>query len=160
MRATPTSAKPASRPHSPSWSLVRTTDRATYTVRMRANNNQVPRQFYASAQIRELDRRAIEGGIAGYTLMQRAAAAAWRELLRRWPKAQRIAVLCGPGNNGGDGYEIARLAHAAGLDVELLQVGAPAQAGDAVTARKAWLANAGKAPEYRSQALTADVVVD
>src|SRR5262245_32769365 len=100
MRATPTSAKPASRPQARSRSassfLVGPAERATYTVRM----GKFPPQFYSSAQVRELDRRAIAGGIAGYTLMQRAAAASWRELTRRWPKARRIAVLCGPGNNG------------------------------------------------------------
>jgi NAD(P)H-hydrate epimerase len=110
--------------------------------------------------VRELDRRAIAGGVAGYSLMQRAAAAAWRELTRRWPRAQRIAVLCGPGNNGGDGYEIARLARAAGLDVELLQVGPAPRSGDAATARGAWLAAGGKAPEYRGEPVSADVAVD
>jgi len=119
-----------------------------------------PRRFYSAAQVRELDRRAIAGGIAGYTLMQRAAAAAWRELLRRWPRAQRIAILCGPGNNGGDGCEIARLARRAGLDVELYQVGAAPRSGDAATARKAWLADGGAAQVYRNQVIGADVVVD
>lgn len=117
-------------------------------------------RFYSSAQVRELDRRAIARGIAGYALMQRAAAAAWRELLRRWPKAQRLALLCGPGNNGGDGYELARLARAAGLEVEAFQVGAPAGSGDAATARKAWLDDGGRAPDYRGQPVAADVVVD
>jgi ADP-dependent NAD(P)H-hydrate dehydratase / NAD(P)H-hydrate epimerase len=119
-----------------------------------------PRQFYAAAQVRELDRRAIAGGIAGAELMRRAAAAAWRELLRRWPRAQRIAVLCGPGNNGGDGYELARLARAAGLDVTLWRVGEPARKGDAVAAREAWLAG-GAERRYRNERIeAADVVVD
>src|SRR5688572_13851353 len=115
MRATPTSSKPLSRPHasrrSRSATAERALERATYTVRMK----EFPARFYASTRVRELDRRAIAGGVAGHALMQRAAAAAWRELLRRWPKAQRIAVLCGPGNNGGDGYELARLARDAGV---------------------------------------------
>jgi len=118
------------------------------------------RRFHSSAQVRELDRRAIAGGIAGYALMQRAAAAAWRELLRRWPRAQRIAVVCGPGNNGGDGYEIARLARAAGLEVTLCQVGTAPRSGDAATARKAWLDAGGGAPEFRGETLAADVIVD
>lgn len=119
-----------------------------------------PRQFYAAAQVRELDRRAIASGIAGAELMRRAAAAAWRELLRRWPRAQRLAVVCGPGNNGGDGYELARLACAAGLDVDLWRVGEPARQGDAVAARRAWLAG-GAERSYRNERLQrADVVVD
>lgn len=120
-----------------------------------------PQQFYAAAQVRELDRRAIAGGIAGYALMQRAAAAAWRELLRRWPRAERVTVLCGPGNNGGDGYEIARLARRAGLEVTLWRVGEPARRGDAVTARAAWRQDGGAEAAYDGQALApADVVVD
>lgn len=120
-----------------------------------------PRQFYASAQVRELDRRAIAGGVAGRALMQRAAAAAWRELLWRWPKAQRIAVLCGPGNNGGDGYEVARLARAAGVGVELWRVGESPSRGDAAAARKSWRDEGGGERAYRGEALApADVVVD
>ncbi len=119
-----------------------------------------PGQFYSAAQVRELDRRAIARGTGAYVLMQRAAAAAWRELLRRWPRAQRLAVLCGPGNNGGDGYEIARLARDAGLDIELFQAGSAATQGAGATARQAWLAGGGATTGYRAQAVTGDVVVD
>jgi hydroxyethylthiazole kinase-like uncharacterized protein yjeF len=120
-----------------------------------------PQQFYAAAQVRELDRRAIAGGIAGGELMRRAAAASWRELLRKWPRAQRLAIVCGPGNNGGDGYEIARLARRAGLEVALWRVGEPARSGDAVAARTAWMKEGGSELVYAGQPLTpADVVVD
>ncbi|MGQ0586098.1 MAG: NAD(P)H-hydrate dehydratase [Gammaproteobacteria bacterium] len=122
--------------------------------------SEFPARFYSSAQVRELDRRAIAGGITGYALMQRAAAAAWRELLRRWPRARRLCVLCGPGNNGGDGYELARLARDAGFEVQLFQVGVAPKSRDAASARKAWLAGGGKAHEYGSQALDGDVIVD
>lgn len=121
----------------------------------------IPRQFYASAQVRELDQRAIAGGIAGRSLMQRAAAAAWRELLRRWPQAGRVAVLCGPGNNGGDGYELARLARAAGLDVAVWQVGPAATRGDAAAARRAWRDDGGAERAWAGRALPdCDVAVD
>ena len=119
-----------------------------------------PQQFYAAAAVRELDRRAIAGGIAGAELMRRAAAAAWRELLRRWPRAERLGVVCGPGNNGGDGYALARLAGAAGLAVQVWRVGEPARRGDAVAARTAWLAAGGAESAYRGGALAGDVVVD
>jgi NAD(P)H-hydrate epimerase len=122
--------------------------------------SEFPDQFYSAAGVRELDRRAIAGGTDGSALMQLAAAAAWRELLRRWPRVQRVAILCGPGNNGGDGYEIARLARGAGLDVELFQVGAAPANGAAAAARQAWLTGGGTAPEYGAQPLHADVVVD
>ncbi len=72
---------------------------------------------------RALDARAtaLLGG-DGYALMQRAGQAAWRALLLHWPAAQRIVVVCGPGNNGGDGYVLARLAHQSGRAVGVLHL--------------------------------------
>ena len=115
-------------------------------------------RFYASAAVRELEQRAMAGGIGGYVLMQRAAAAAWRELLWRWPRAQRIAVVCGPGNNGGDGYGLARLARQAGLEVSVFQAGKPGEREEAQAARRDWR---GTVAEYKAQALSGfDVIVD
>ncbi|WP_043767656.1 bifunctional ADP-dependent NAD(P)H-hydrate dehydratase/NAD(P)H-hydrate epimerase [Algiphilus aromaticivorans] len=97
-------------------------------------------QFYAAADVRELDRRAIEDhGIPGYTLMQRAAQAAWRQARRAWGLPDRLVVFCGPGNNGGDGYEIACLAAADGVSVDLRELPGERR-GDAATARAAWQA--------------------
>ena len=76
---------------------------------------QLPSLLYSAAGTRELDRRAIEGGIAGERLMDRAGNAAFAVLRRNWPDARRILVLCGAGNNGGDGWVVARLAREAGL---------------------------------------------
>ncbi|MGH8062164.1 MAG: NAD(P)H-hydrate dehydratase [Pseudoxanthomonas sp.] len=72
---------------------------------------------------RALDQRAtaLLGG-DGYVLMQRAGQAAWQHLLQQWPSAQRISVVCGPGNNGGDGYVLARLAHRSGRKVSVLHL--------------------------------------
>ncbi|MEQ9478644.1 MAG: NAD(P)H-hydrate dehydratase [Algiphilus sp.] len=98
-------------------------------------------QFYAAVDVRELDRRAIQDhGIPGYTLMQRAAAAAWQTARRAWGLPDRLVVFCGSGNNGGDGYEIACLAHADGVAVEVRELGGERR-GDAATARAAWLAH-------------------
>ena len=66
------------------------------------------------------ERELFAGGVDAYGLMERAGEAAFDELRRRWPEARRLAVLVGPGQNGGDGLVIARLAHRAGLDVALL----------------------------------------
>jgi hydroxyethylthiazole kinase-like uncharacterized protein yjeF len=120
------------------------------------------RRLYSSDQVRELDRRAIDGiGIPGYVLMQRAAAACWRELRERWGQGVRIAVVCGSGNNGGDGYEIARLARRAQHEVAVVQVGAAPSTGDAVTARQNWLADGGRIAAGLNEALgAADVIVD
>ena len=87
---------------------------------------ELPFELYRAAQVRELDRIAIEErGIPGYTLMGRAGEAAFELLRQRWPQARRIAVVCGGGNNGGDGYVVARLARKAGLDVLVLTLADP-----------------------------------
>src|SRR5690242_4414754 len=93
--------------------------------------------LYTVAQVRALDRCAIETlGIPGYEFMRRAAAAAFASLRRRWPEARRIAVYCGPGNNGGDGFLLALLAHEAGLAAEAWALAEDAR-GDAAQARAA-----------------------
>ena len=98
----------------------------------------LPEALYTAAQVRELDRQAIEAcKIPGATLMQRAGEAAFDLLRARWPRARKIVVLCGPGNNGGDGFVIAHLARAAGLTVTALELSAPENMkGEAVAARK------------------------
>ena len=97
---------------------------------------ELPFELYRAAQVRELDRIAIqERGIPGYTLMSRAGEAAFQRLRQRWPNARYITVICGGGNNGGDGYVVARLAHQAGLDVHVLTLADPETLrGDAQTA--------------------------
>jgi len=80
--------------------------------------------IYQSTQIRELERLAEERfGISSEVLMQRAGKAALDCLLHHFPQAKKIAVFCGPGNNGGDGYVLARLAHERGIRVTVWQVG-------------------------------------
>ena len=80
--------------------------------------------YYTAAAVRELDRIAIEEcHIAGFELMQRAGRAAFTALLHRWPAARQLLVFCGTGNNGGDGFVIAALARAAGLDARVCLVG-------------------------------------
>ena len=98
--------------------------------------HQLPLALYRAAQVRELDRIAIEErGIPGYTLMSRAGAAAFAQLRQRWPNARHLVVVCGAGNNGGDGYVVARLARQAGLDIRLLTLTDPQSLrGDAQTA--------------------------
>ena len=83
----------------------------------------MPRPFalYISTALREVEKRAM--GVAGIdedSLMRRAGQAAWRQLLHTWPQAQRILVLCGPGNNGGDGWVLAQHALDAGRQVRVL----------------------------------------
>lgn len=121
----------------------------------------LPRSLYTAAQTRELDRRAVRAGLPGYGLMTRAGQAAFQLLRERWPEATRIVVLAGPGNNGGDGYVLARLAWSQHLDVRILTVGnhdaltgeAAEAANDATRARVPEQSWAGALPE-------ADLYVD
>ncbi|WP_432765320.1 NAD(P)H-hydrate dehydratase [Halomonas aquatica] len=76
------------------------------------------RPLYRAEQVRELDRRTIAAGFEGFALMQCAAAAAWQDLRARWPAVQSLTVLCGGGNNGGDGHVLAALAAAEGVAVQ------------------------------------------
>ncbi len=125
--------------------------------------NALPRALYRAHQVRELDRIAMEAfGIPGSVLMERAGAAAFDALRGQWPQARRIAVLCGTGNNGGDGFVLARLAREAGLAADVYQVGDPARLkGDALAASQRLLSVDVEAAPWRGQALDrADVVVD
>lgn len=80
--------------------------------------------IYQTQQIREFERLAEERfNITGEVMMLRAGKGACDFLLRRWSQAQRIAVFCGGGNNGGDGYVLAQLAHERGIKVSIWQVG-------------------------------------
>jgi len=98
--------------------------------------NDLPINVYSVASVREIDRTAIEqAGIPGYTLMERAAEAAVREALASYPNARRWQIICGGGNNAGDGYVVARLAASQGITVSLLSVADPEfLTGDAATA--------------------------
>lgn len=82
------------------------------------------KQIYLVEQIREIEKLAAERfNISNQDLMERAGQAAFNYLKQLWPQAQRIAVICGAGNNGGDGYVLARIAYEHGLKVSIWQVG-------------------------------------
>jgi len=82
--------------------------------------------LYSSEGSRLVDREAINSlQLAEGELMERAGAAAYGVICRRWPGISTLNVVCGPGNNGGDGYIVARLAHEAGIKVRVCQVVSP-----------------------------------
>ncbi len=119
--------------------------------------------LYTAAQTRALDHCAIhDHGIPGIVLMSRAADAAFKCLLDTWPQPRRLQVLCGTGNNGGDGFLIADLAHKRGIAVVVLQVGDPGKiTGDALLARQQALANGVTIVAFGEEALVPEgVIVD
>jgi NAD(P)H-hydrate epimerase len=120
-----------------------------------------PQLLYSVDQARALDALAIAQGTSGYTLMRRAGEAALRILRSRWPRALQICVVTGGGNNGGDGYVLARFAQAAGLGVRVLAVVAPdALKGDARVACDEFRASGGHIEPFTASALDAEVIVD
>jgi ADP-dependent NAD(P)H-hydrate dehydratase / NAD(P)H-hydrate epimerase len=123
----------------------------------------LPVCLYSTAQVRALDAYAIETlAIPGYTLMKRAGEAALRYLRTRFPVAHRIVVACGGGNNGGDGYVLARFAQAAGLTVTTLAAISPDELrGDARQAYEDLRASGAQVQPYAAERLTeGEVIVD
>ena len=103
-------------------------------------------KLYTAAQVRGIDYAAIhESGIPGYELMSRAGRAIVDVANARFPDARRWLIMCGPGNNGGDGYVAARLAVKAGIDVTVCSLIDPRQLkADAATAYLDWQAQGGE----------------
>ena len=89
-------------------------------------------------EMSKADAAAIAGGVPGLDLMENAGTAIADEIRRRW-QPRPVAVLCGPGNNGGDGFVAARLLAAAGWPVGVAQLGSrDALKGDAATNAERW----------------------
>jgi NAD(P)H-hydrate epimerase len=86
-----------------------------------------------AAEMREIDRATTEKfGVPSLTLMENAGSAVAQFILENFTSANRIAVVCGKGNNGGDGFVVARKLHRAGRVVEVLLLAPPAELkGDA-----------------------------
>ncbi|MGD1037825.1 MAG: NAD(P)H-hydrate dehydratase [Roseiarcus sp.] len=116
-------------------------------------------ELLTPAEMGEADRLTIAGGVPGIALMERAGGAVADEAARLAPSAGRVAVLCGPGGNGGDGFVAARLLAARGYRVSLGLLGERAALrGDAALAAARY-----DGPVARAEALdlnAADLVVD
>lgn len=119
--------------------------------------------LYRAAQIRQAERIAIEElKIPGLKLMRNAGQAAFAELRKRWPDRRKLTVFCGAGNNGGDGYVIARLALLSGYLVSVYAMGeVEALEGDAQTSHQDFLKAGGTVHVFSSDSPLPDgVIVD
>jgi hydroxyethylthiazole kinase-like uncharacterized protein yjeF len=116
-------------------------------------------ELLTAEEMAQADRLTIEGGVKGATLMENAGRAVADEVSRRFPDAATVAVLCGPGNNGGDGFVAARHLKERGYKVRLGFNGDPARLpADAAPMAKRW--EVGREPLRPDLLAAAEVVVD
>lgn len=95
----------------------------------------MPIELLSPSEMAEADRLAIAAGpFDGVGLMRNAGAAVAAVVLKRYPAAEKIHVLAGPGNNGGDGYVLARLLVESGAAVSVWASGKPRTGSDAAIA--------------------------
>ncbi|MDO1787448.1 NAD(P)H-hydrate epimerase, partial [Escherichia coli] len=88
---------------------------------VKKNPASIPHSIWHADDLRRAEKEAADSlGITLYELMQRAGEAAFNVARTAYPDASHYLILCGHGNNGGDGALVARLAVAAGLRVSLM----------------------------------------
>ncbi len=88
---------------------------------MTKNPDSIPYNIWPAEALRLAEREAADSlGLTLFELMQRAGEAAFQLASCAYPASAHWLILCGHGNNGGDGYVVARLAQAAGRRVTLL----------------------------------------
>lgn len=109
------------------------------------------------------DRHTIDAGTPGHVLMERAGRAVARAVVRvlggRY--GRRVVVVCGKGNNGGDGFVAARVLAREGVSVRVAFVGDPGSVtGDAARHRNAFLAHGGRLTRFEGEIGAADAIVD
>ncbi|MGD2053890.1 MAG: NAD(P)H-hydrate dehydratase [Gammaproteobacteria bacterium] len=124
--------------------------------------NKLPTKLYSADAVARLDQIAINDyGIPGYTLMRRAGRAVIDVVMQHYADAQTLLVLCGAGNNAGDGYVVARLAQARGLDVRVVSMIDPHRLqGDAQQAWQHWQ-ECGETVRYHDDlTIDGDIIID
>ncbi len=118
-------------------------------------------ELFSTQQMYAADAAAMEAGIAGLKLMENAGRGITDQILKRYSKAP-VLILCGPGNNGGDGYVAARLLSKAGWDVRVLVFGDPEDlTGDAASMYGLYRGDVAPltgATDYNGEAIVIDAV--
>ena len=77
-------------------------------------------KVYTAAQMREREQAAVDKGTSFDQLMENAGSSATQDLMQRYPQAGRALIVCGKGNNGGDGLVMARYMQAQGWHIDIL----------------------------------------
>lgn len=117
--------------------------------------------LYDASALRAIEHAALSRAPDPTALMQRAGRAGWHALQTAWPQAQRILVVCGPGNNGGDGYALATCARAAGREACVVRLDAHApRTASAQAMCRAFEMDGGHVVSFDAHLSDADVVVD
>src|SRR5262245_8593272 len=116
-------------------------------------------ELLTTAEMAQADRRTIAAGVAGLDLMENAGRAVAEAIAARHPPGVHIAVVAGPGNNGGDGFVVTRILAERGYRARVLLVGDLARLkGDAALAAQHWTGQTEPADPAALQ--PADVIVD
>lgn len=124
-----------------------------------------PQRLYTGEIVRVGEALAAEkAGVDMYSLMKLAGHSVFDVLRETYPQVETVTIVCGTGNNGGDGFVVSKLAKQAGLTVNVVLVGEPAKVqGDAKKAMNEWLDIGGNvlSTQDLADALTdTDVVID
>ena len=128
------------------------------------NESPIGSSLFTAAQCKAIDRSAIESmPIPGYQLMCRAARSAQHWITRLYPKASSFNVVCGTGNNGGDGFALAKLLFESGHAVTVTMAGTDFEAqltGEALEAWRDLAADLPKQPFDSALIDESDLIVD
>ncbi|CAE6935916.1 Bifunctional enzyme that catalyzes the epimerization of the S- and R-forms of NAD(P)HX and the dehydration of the S-form of NAD(P)HX at the expense of ADP [Vibrio sp. B1FLJ16] len=122
-------------------------------------------KLYTAEQVKNGEVSAAQiAGVSMFGLMQRAGMAVYERFLHLYPRAKNVLVVCGKGNNGGDGYIFATLAKQAQLKVSVFQFGDTSSlTGDALCAYEGWQAVGGQNSSWdnwNTALLEAEVIID
>ena len=122
----------------------------------------MPMLLFNIESVYRLDRAAVEGdGLSEISLMQRAGERVWYEISNRWPELTQITIFAGAGNNGGDAFVVAILAHQQGKKVQLIVHGDLArQSQPSAHFCKIWQQSGGEMVESIQQGISGEVIVD
>lgn len=122
----------------------------------------LPHALYTAEQTRRLDSIASQHyDLPAYVLMTRAGTAALRLLKNKWPQTKHIVIICGAGNNGGDGFELARQALSQAIQPTLFQLSdAQPMSAEALAARDSCLAAGINIQPFQNTIPDCDLIVD